>query len=64
MMQSGVAQSHAGLVPPLVYLADDMVRDMDPQVCFARLRSTRLLPTVQTLFLLARTQIFQESVDS
>ena len=31
-MQPGLAQTYAGLVPPLVYLADDMVRDVDPQV--------------------------------
>ena len=31
-MQPGHAQTYAGLVPPLVYLADDMVRDTDPQV--------------------------------
>ena len=54
VVQSGVAQSYAGLVPPLVYLADDMVRDVDPQVCLG-LRSTLLLATVQTFFLLART---------
>ena len=31
-MQPGHAQTYAGLVPPLVYLASDMVRDTDPQV--------------------------------
>ena len=31
-VQSALAQIYAGLVPPLVYLADDMVRDADPQV--------------------------------
>ena len=31
-VQPALAQTYAGLVPPLVYLADDMVRDADPQV--------------------------------
>ena len=54
VVQSGLAQSYAGLVPPLVYLADDMVRDVDPQVCFPGQGSALLLSTVLTLFLLAR----------
>ena len=41
-MQPAVAQTYAGMVPPLVYLADDMVRDADPQVL--RLPFTALAP--------------------
>lgn len=37
-VQPAAAQTYAGLVPPLVYLADDMVRDADPQVLCCPLR--------------------------
>ena len=56
-VQPGVTQSYAGLVLPLVYLADDMVKDVDPEVCSVGLRSTLLLLTVQALFFLAQIRL-------
>ncbi len=46
-MQPALAQTYAGLVPPLVYLADDMVRDADPQV------STQIMPATCLLLISA-----------